>query len=86
MMITAQLSLYPLRTERLTPILNRFWEGMPGSVSVEVGRMSTTLAGEDEEVFRAVKEAFQRAAVEADIVLHCTFSNACPPLKETHSS
>lgn len=85
MMITAQVSLYPLRTERLTPVLERFWEAMPGSVSVEVGRMSTTLAGEDEEVFLAIKEAFQRAADEGDIVLQCVFSNACPPLQETSS-
>ena len=46
-------------------------------LTVEVGRLSTTLVGADEEVFAALRAAFQAAARRGEVVLVATVSNAC---------
>lgn len=45
--------------------------------AVEVGRMSTSLQGTEEEVSSALKAAFQAAAAHGEVVLVVTVSNAC---------
>jgi hypothetical protein len=46
-------------------------------MTAEVGRMSTTLASTDEEVFSALGAAFQAAARHGDVVIVATVSNVC---------
>ncbi|MBS3735413.1 MAG: thiamine-binding protein [Phycisphaerae bacterium] len=79
MTIQADVSVYPLRTTRLGPSINRFTEELRRkNVTVRVGEMSTALSGEVGDVFAAVGDAFARAADAADIVLVLKASNACP--------
>lgn len=77
--IAAQVSLYPLGQESLSPAIDEalgiFHQH---GLEVQPGAMSTVLAGDDEEVFGALREAFQRTAEQAPVVMVVTFSNACP--------
>ncbi|MCC6179847.1 MAG: thiamine-binding protein [Chloroflexi bacterium] len=77
-MTTAQLALYPIRTEHLGPAVGAALAAIRESgLAVEVGRMSTTLVGTDDDVFSALKAAFQAAAGHGEVVLVVTVSNAC---------
>ena len=79
MTIQAEVSVYPLRTTRMAPGIERFVEQLRRkNVTVHVGEMSTALSGEVGDVFAAVGDAFARAADAADIVLVLKASNACP--------
>ncbi|MBN1453961.1 MAG: thiamine-binding protein [Anaerolineales bacterium] len=77
--ISAQVSLYPLGKEDLSPVideaLNNFHHH---SLDVTPGSMSTLIFGDDVTVFSALQETFQRAAKESRVVMVVTFSNACP--------
>jgi uncharacterized protein YqgV (UPF0045/DUF77 family) len=77
--ITAQVSLYPLRQISIGPAIRetvRVFERH--GLDVRVGEMSTLVWGEDETVFQALQEAFQRASEQGDAVMCVTVSNACP--------
>lgn len=77
--ISAQVSLYPLRQDNLSPPIEEslriFREH---GLDVSPGSMSTVIFGADELVFCALQKAFQYAASQGQIVMIVTFSNACP--------
>jgi len=78
-MITAQVSLYPLRQASIGPVIRetvRVFERR--GLHPRVGEMSTLVRGEEEIVFEALHEAFHRAAERGDTVMCVTLSNACP--------
>jgi uncharacterized protein YqgV (UPF0045/DUF77 family) len=76
-MSTAHFARYPLRTEQLGPTIDAALDASRETgLAVEVGRMSTTLAGTDEEVFAALRAAFQAAAGHGDVALVVTVSSA----------
>ena len=78
-MITAQVSLYPLRQRSIGPAIR---EGVrvleEHGLEVRVGEMSTLIWGEEDAVFAALQEAFHRTAIQGDTVMAVTLSNACP--------
>ncbi len=77
--VTAQVALYPLRTAHLSPAIEAFAAEMRASgLSVEMGAMSTAVCGDAEEVFAALSRAFSAAAMEHQVVMQVTVSNACP--------
>ena len=79
MNVQAEVSLYPLRTDRLGEAVDRFAGELRGAgLTVRTGSMSSTLAGDAEEVFAALGRAFQRAAEAHEVVLVVKVSNACP--------
>ena len=79
MPLTAQFALYPLRAVRLTPILEEALDAARAAgAAVELGTMSSTLVGTEEQVFAALRAAFAAAATKGDVVLVTTVSNACP--------
>jgi uncharacterized protein YqgV (UPF0045/DUF77 family) len=77
--ITAQVSLYPLGQEDLSPaideVLRIFQEC---ELKVKPGPMSTLISSSDEKIFAALQAAFQRTAGKGQVVMAVTFSNACP--------
>lgn len=78
MTVTAQFSLYPLRTQELGPALEAALAAVRSSdVAAETGLMSTLLEGSEEQVFAALRAAFTAAAAHGDTVLVVTISNAC---------
>lgn len=77
--ISAQISLYPLRQASIGPVIREAMGRLRDrGLSVRVGEMSTLVWGEEQLLFDAVQKAFHQAAGRGDVVMHVTFSNACP--------
>lgn len=79
MAISAQVSLYPLRQQRLAPAIDealRVFE--EHGLETTPGSMSTVITGDDVAVFAALQEVFRRTADQGHVVMTVTFSNACP--------
>ncbi len=79
MNVSAQISIYPLRQERLRPAVSAVREALKArGLSPDVGAMSTVVTGDSAAVFSAIQEAFEAAAAKGDTVVTVTVSNACP--------
>lgn len=79
MTVSAQVAVYPLRQERLTPAIAAVRDALSAAgLEPAVGPMSTTVMGEAPAVFRALEQAFARTAALGHIVMVVTVSNACP--------
>jgi len=79
MTISAQIGIYPLRQERLSPAIQALSQGLQSAgLNPEVGPMSTIVTGEANAIFAALYEGFVRAAATGHVVMAVTFSNACP--------
>ncbi len=77
--ISAQVSLYPLRQEHLSPAIETMKDVLTAhGLRAEVGAMSTHVTGPADAVFASLKEAFLRAAHAGQVVMTITVSNACP--------
>ena len=77
--ITAQVSLYPLRQDNLSPSINAVVQALDkDGVESQTGAMSTLVWGDDEKVFPALMDAFRKAADVGETVMILTISNACP--------
>jgi tRNA-Thr(GGU) m(6)t(6)A37 methyltransferase TsaA len=85
--IAAQVSLYPLRQQTLSPAIDEALQVFRShALDVEPSAMSTVIAGDDAAVFAALQEAFRRVAEQGQVVMVVTFSNACPALSKTGES
>jgi len=83
MRIQAEVSLYPLRTADLSGPIEAFWRLLGrADVNVDCGVMSTLVAGECEDVFTGVKDAFAGVASDYQVVMTLKLSNACPGLRK----
>ena len=81
--ITAQVSLYPLRQVSIGPAIREAVRILrQHGLETRIGEMSTLVWGEERAVFSALEEAFHRAAERGDTVMTVTFSNACPSPEE----
>jgi uncharacterized protein YqgV (UPF0045/DUF77 family) len=77
--ISAQVSLYPLRHEQLSPVIDEaLGEFRRQGLEVQPGTMSTLVLGSEELVFSALREAFGKASRRGEVVMVVTMSNACP--------
>ena len=83
MQVSAQVSLYPLRQESLSPSIEKAWKVFEEKrLNVEKGTMSTLISGEIDKVFDAIKEAFLKSAENGQVSMVVTLSNACPAVLE----
>ena len=83
MNVQAEVSLYPLRTPTCWEAVERFVECLrEGGLDVRTGPMSSHVRGQSTEIFPALAEAFERAALQGDVVLTLKVSNACPSAVE----
>jgi uncharacterized protein YqgV (UPF0045/DUF77 family) len=79
MKVSAQISLYPLRQQRLSPAIDALREALEhAGLDAKVGPMSTLVSGESERVFAALRAGFERAATAGPVAMAVTVSNACP--------
>jgi len=79
MKLQAEVSLYPLRTEKLGPPIRDFADALKqAGLTVRTGAMSTSVAGESEAVFGGLRAAFDAVAGGHSVVLLVKASNACP--------
>ncbi|MBN2720177.1 MAG: thiamine-binding protein [Proteobacteria bacterium] len=77
--ITAQISLYGLRQDDLSPSVDAAVSALKQhGVETQTGAMSTLVWGDDEVVFPALMDAFRQAAMIGETVMVLTVSNACP--------
>ena len=77
--ISAQVSLYPLRQDNLSPSIEAVGKALSrDGVESQLGPMSTIVWGDDEDVFPAIMDAFRKAADIGETVMIITVSNACP--------
>lgn len=78
-MLSAQVSVYPLRQERLAPAIDTVLDAFHREgLEAQVGVMSTLVTGETGPVFAALREGFERAAASGELVMVVALSNACP--------
>lgn len=79
MVISAQISVYPLRQDRLTPAIDAVRRALEArGLHPEIGPMSTLVIGEAKEVFDALQDALVQATTTGQVVMAVTLSNACP--------
>jgi len=77
--VSAQISLYPLRQERLSPAIREMQNVLAAAgLDVAPGPMSTLVTGEAGTLFDTLKASFLRAAATGHVVMTVTVSNACP--------
>jgi uncharacterized protein YqgV (UPF0045/DUF77 family) len=77
--VQAEVSLYPLRTPRLSKPIEHFREALEGAgLRLETGNMSTLVSGDLNGVFDGLKSAVAAAGEGREIVLVVKLSNACP--------
>lgn len=77
--ITAQVSLYPLRQASIGPAIRDAVRAFRKyGLETRTGEMSTLVWGEERVIFDALQEAFHQAAERGDTVMTVTISNACP--------
>lgn len=82
LVISAQVSLYPLRVKTLTPFINKAIEIFENyGLDIFPGSMSTIVSGNSNAVWQALRAVFTNCAQETDLVMPITVSNACPPPK-----
>jgi len=76
---SAQISLYPLRQEKLGPAIEALRRVLEREgLGPEVGPMSTVVSGETDRLFAALQRGFEEAAACGPVALVVTISNACP--------
>ncbi|NLE45860.1 MAG: hypothetical protein GX620_14145 [Chloroflexi bacterium] len=81
--VSAQVSLYPLRQESIGPTIREAVSIMrQRGLGTRIGEMSTLVWGEEEVLFAALQEVFHQAAQRGDTVMVITLSNACPSPEE----
>jgi uncharacterized protein YqgV (UPF0045/DUF77 family) len=79
MHISAQISLYPLKQQRLSPAIEEAWRILEeNGLDLQKGGMSTVVSGPAERIFAAIQEVFMRAAEKGALSMVVTYSNACP--------
>lgn len=81
-MIAAQLAVYPLGESdvdgAVAAALDALTTDTGGSLTIEVGPMSTVVTGPDDHVWAAVRRLFDAAARDGHrVVLTATLSNEC---------
>lgn len=75
-MITAEVSLYPLKTTNATQIINNSLESLKQqNLQPEVGPISTRLQGTDEEVWIGLRTMFDRAKSQGEVNMVVTVVN-----------
>jgi uncharacterized protein YqgV (UPF0045/DUF77 family) len=79
MTVSAQISLYPLRQEELSPGIDALRRALEREgLAVQVGPMSTLVVGESIRFFAALQQGFEHAAAGGPVAMVVTVSNACP--------
>jgi len=82
--ISAQVSLYPLRVSSLSPFINkalRIFDDL--GLETHPGSMSTIITGSNDAVWQALSDAFAVCAIQGELVMTVTVSNACPLLEKS---
>lgn len=75
-MITAEVSLYPQKTNNASQIINSALNSLQQyDLQAQVGSMSTRLHGTDEEVWSGLRSLFDEAKTQSEVNMVITISN-----------
>jgi uncharacterized protein YqgV (UPF0045/DUF77 family) len=77
-MIGATVAVYPLQAESDAAVRRAVDSIRSADVDAEVGPMSTLITGTVDEVFRALRLAYEAASSTGGVVMNVAVSNACP--------
>jgi len=85
--ISAQVSLYPLKQLDIYPTINETIELFTDyGLTMVPSTMSTVITGSEELLWKAMHDAFLLASQHGETVMLLTVSNACPkPVKKKNS-
>lgn len=79
MTTSAQISVYPLKQEHLSPAVEAVRDALvKHQLTPQVGPMSTVVSGESGAVLAALAEAFAEAAKNGRVVMSITMSSPIP--------
>jgi uncharacterized protein YqgV (UPF0045/DUF77 family) len=79
MISSAQISIYPLRQDRLGPAVETVRAALEAhGLEPQIGSMSTVVVGEASMIFAALRQAFDQATNSGEVVMTVTIANACP--------
>jgi uncharacterized protein YqgV (UPF0045/DUF77 family) len=79
MKVSAQVSVYPLRQQHLTPAVEEIRRAFEShGLDPQVGPMSTVVSADAERLFAGLREGFERVAEMGAVTMVFTLSNACP--------
>ena len=77
--MAAQVSIYPLRRTSISDVVSGALAAFRASgVEVHPDAMSTVISGSEDVVFAALRKGYRAAALQGDVVMVATLSNACP--------
>jgi uncharacterized protein YqgV (UPF0045/DUF77 family) len=77
-LIQATVAVYPLQQTGYEAVHRAIDALRSTAARVDAGPMHTTIAGDEEVVFRALQAAFKAATAMGPTVMTVTVSNACP--------
>lgn len=76
-MITAEVALYPLKTNNATDVINESINTLDGSgVEYSVNSMNTHITGTKEDVFSSLEKMFEEAKENGEVSMVVTVSNS----------
>ncbi|MHB8158446.1 MAG: YkoF family thiamine/hydroxymethylpyrimidine-binding protein [Desulfocucumaceae bacterium] len=76
-MITAEVALYPQKTESASQIINDSLGAIGRqNLRVDVGSVSTRLQGTEETVWEGLKTLFEKAGTRSEVSMVVTLSNS----------
>ena len=76
-MISAEVSIYPLKTTQATNVINEAINKLDGqAVDYHVGSISTYQEGEEEEVWSNLQKMFSSAGQSGEVSMVVTITNA----------
>lgn len=79
MKVQAEISIYPLRIQSLSEPIEEFCRILRDyDLETTVNAMSTIIAGESAELFKACEKTFEQLTQKYQIIMNIKISNACP--------
>ena len=76
-MLTAEVALYPQKTTNASQIISSSLESLNRhNLKTNVGSISTTLQGPEEELWAGLKTLFDRAKNQSEVNMVVTISNS----------
>lgn len=77
MQIAAEISLHPLRQEKLSPAIGAFSKALrAGGLELNRGPVTTSVRGEHIDLFPALQKGLEEAAKHGDASLSATITTA----------
>ncbi len=77
-MIQATVAIYPLGQADYAAVDAAIERLQAAGVALDVRALQTELAGDEDAVFAALRDAFRAAAAHGGVVMTVSVSNACP--------